>query len=145
MALVVGQNSWVTLIESDAYLTDRISAEKWFELNDSGVAGEVSKSSLLISAFYWLINAPQLELFPNLTNDSVKNAQIEAALFLFEHYVALNQRRAAMSTGVESFKLSTKSEKLNIAKLQIPDYIIGSLGAYGVENTFAELKGQYDN
>lgn len=145
MALVVGQNSWVTVIEADAFLTDRINAEDWFVLAAAGAAGVVSKSTLLASAYRWLLNAPQLELSSSLTDDNIKNAQIEAAFFLLEHYNALNQRRAAMSTGVESFKLLGKSEKLNINKLQIPDHIIGMLRAYAAENTIAQLKGHYDN
>ena len=145
MGLVVGQNSWVTISIADTYLTDRINAEDWFTLADSAAAGVVSKSSLLVSAFYWLLNAPQLQLLPSLTSDNIKNAQIEAAFFLLEHYTALNQRRAAMSTGVEEFRLSTKREKLNVAKLQIPDHIIGALSAYMTENVTALLKGRYDN
>ncbi|MHA1302142.1 MAG: hypothetical protein ACTSPI_00370 [Candidatus Heimdallarchaeaceae archaeon] len=145
MALIVGQNSWATILEADTYLTDRINAEDWFELSESGASGEVSKSSLLISAYYWLLNAPQLELSSSLTDDNVKNAQIESAFFLLEHYNALNQRRAAMFTGVEEFKLSQKREKLNINKLQIPNYIIGALKTYIGENVIAELKGYYDN
>ena len=146
MALIVGQNSWVTVVEADAYLSDRINAEDWFGLNELGVSGEVSRLSLLMSAYYWLLNASQLELSSDLTDDNVKNAQIEAAFFLLEHYTALNQRRAAMSTGVEEFRLSTKREKLNIDKLQIPNHIIGALRSYLVEeNTTAQLKGYYDN
>lgn len=145
MALIVGQNSWVTVIEADAYLTDRINAENWFILAAIAAAGVVSKSSLLISAYFWLLNAPQLELSSDLTDDNIKNAQIEAAFFLLEHYTALNARRAAMSTGVEEFRLSQKREKLNIAKLQIPDHIIGALRAYMTENVTALLKGRYDN
>ena len=145
MALVVGQNSWATVIEADAYLTDRINAEGWFILAAAGAAGVVSKITLLASAYHWLLNAPQLELSSGLTDDDVKNAQIEAAFFLLEHYDALNERRAAMSTGVEDFRLSTRHEKLNVNKLQIPDHIIGTLRAYVGENTTAQLKGHYDN
>ena len=145
MSLIVGQNSWVTIIEADTYLTIRMSAEDWFVLSDVANPGETSKSSLLVTAFHWLMNSPQLDLLPNLTDDFIKNAQIESALFLLEHYNELNARRAAMYTGVEEFKLSEKSEKLNINNLQIPDYIIGMLGLYVTENTTVELLGHYDN
>lgn len=145
MALVVGQNSWATVIEADAFLTDRINAEDWFVLDAVGAAGVVSKSTLLASAYHWLLNAPELELSSSLTDDNVKNAQIEAAFFLLEHYEALNERRAAMSTGVEEFRLSQKREKLNVNKLQIPNHIIGSLSMYVTENVTAQLKGHYDN
>ena len=145
MSLIVGQNSWVTISEADSYLTIRMSAEDWFNLSDIANPGEVSKTTLLTTAFRWLMGSPQLSLMSSLTDDFIKNAQIEAALFLLEHYDALNERRAAMFTGVEEFDLSKKSEKLNIGNLQIPDYIIGTLGLYTTENITVELLGHYDN
>lgn len=142
--LTVGQNSWATVAEADAYLTDRIQTIEWFELDEQDAPGEVSKETLLISAFYWLKNAPQLSLSENLTDGVVKNAQIEAAWFLYEHYTSLNARRAAIFTGVEEFELSKRTERLRIGNLQIPDFILGSLSAYAVENTVITLKGHYD-
>lgn len=144
MALVVGQNSWVTVTEADEYLADRINATEWFGLNEVEEEGEVSKETLLITAFFWLSGSPQLSLLPTLTNDSVKRAQIEAAFFLMEHYSALNERRAAIFTGVEDFKLSNRREKLNIINLQVPDHILGMLDVYSVVNTTTTLKGEYD-
>ncbi len=145
MAIVVGTDSWTTVVEADAYLSNRINAEGWFALPDPPAnSGEVSKESLLISAFHWLMSAPQLSLPSSLSSDDIKNAQIEAAWFLYEHYSALNERRAAIFTGVEEFGLSRRKEKLNIANLRIPDFIIGSLGAYNTENVTATLLGEYD-
>ena len=144
MGLIVGQNSWITIVECDTYLTDRIGSEDWFDLADSGDPGALSKTSLVISAFNWLMGAPQLSLSASLTDEFVKNAQIEATLFLLEHYSALNSRRAAMSTGVTAFRMSKKSENLDINKLTIPNHIIGMLSAYSIKNTFVELKGHYD-
>lgn len=144
MALVVGQNSWVTIAEADTYLEDRIGSEDWFVLPDSGDPGADSKTTFLISAFHWLISAPQLELSPALADTNVKNAQIEATLFLLDHYSELNERRAAMVTGVENFKMSKKGEKLNLNKLIIPDHIIGLLGIYSIQNVTVTLKGHYD-
>jgi len=144
MSLIVGQNSWITIVECDTYLTNRIGSEDWFDLADSGDPGALSKTSLIISAFNWLMGAPQLSLSANLTDEFVKNAQIEATLFLLEHYSALNSRRAAMSTGVTAFRMSKKSEDLDINKLTIPSHIIGMLSTYSIKNTFVELKGHYD-
>ena len=144
MSLVVGQNSWVTISEADSYLTTRMVAEDWFDLNDIANPGETSKSSLLVTAFHWLMNSSELDLSSSLTDDFIKNAQIESALFLLEHYNELNARRAAMYTGVENFKLSEKSEKLNISNLQIPNYIMGKLSIYNTENVIIELAGHYD-
>lgn len=144
MSLIVGQNSWITINECDTYLTERIGSEAWFDLLDSGDPGTLSKSSLIVSAFNWLMGAPQLSLSASLTDELIKNAQAEATLFLLEHYDELNNRRAAMSTGVTEFEMSRKMEKLDINKLTIPDHIIGMLNSYSVKNTFVELKGHYD-
>lgn len=142
MELTVGQNSWANITEADAYLDSRIEAEEWFTLSDSGVSGGIFKDSLLISSFYWLLGSNQLNLSVNLTGSIIKNAQIEGALFLLEHYAALNARRSAIGTGVESFKLSKRSEKLG--KISIPDHILGMLVSYRVLNSIVELKGEYD-
>lgn len=144
MALIIGQNSWVTLTEAETYLTDKMEVEDWFTLSDSANPGAVSKTTLLISAFYWLLNSAQVELSATLTDVFVKNAQIEAAWYLYQHNSALNNRQAAMSQGVEEFRLSRKREQLNIKNLTIPSHILGMLKNYSVQNTFVELKGHYD-
>ncbi|GAF85062.1 unnamed protein product [marine sediment metagenome] len=145
MALVVGTNSWATLVEADLYLTDRIHAEVWFTLLDTPAnPGEESKESYLISAFYWLSGSPQLEIPASSTAANVKIAQIEGAFFLQEHYEALNERRAAIATGLDSFRYSKRMENLSASDLKIPDYILGMLGEFGTMNTTAILLGEYD-
>ncbi len=143
MSLAVGSNSWVTTAEADTYLTDRIGAEAWFALSGAGDPGAVSKEVLLVSAYTWLINNPQLELSASLTDVDVKAGQIEAALFLLEHYDALNERRAAIGTGVKSFGLSKRREIL-IQDLTLPLHIAGFFSQYGISNAVVELKGHYD-
>jgi hypothetical protein len=144
MSLVVGTNSWCSVSEADTYLEYRINASEWFQTGEKSSPGEVSRESLLVSAFYWLQGAPELEISATVTDTDVKNAQIEAALFLLEHYDELNERRAAIYTGVSSFKLSKKSENFDINQLQIPSYILGMLGNYAIMNTIALLEGEYD-
>ena len=145
MSLVIGTNSWATRAEADAYLTDRIGATDWFTLEDTPVnPGEDSKDSYLISAYQWLIGAPQLTISAASTDANVKKAQIEAALFLIEHYLELNERRAAISTGVTRFKYSKREEDLNANNLSIPDYILGMIESYTIINTTAVLLGEYD-
>lgn len=144
MSLIVGQNSWVTVDETDSYLTDRIGSEAWFDLNPTSSPGGVGKESLIISAYYWLSGSPELSLSSSLTDILVKNAQIEAVLFLLEHYRELNERRAAMFTGVEDFEISKRSENLDISQLRIPDHIVGMLSDYQISNCVVVLKGEYD-
>ena len=142
MSLVAGTNSWATVAEADTYLTDRMDAEGWFDIPETDEPGVRSKETLLISAFHWLMSA--LDLSASLTSDDVKNAQIEAAWWLNNHYSALDERRAAIFTGVEDFEMSRRSEKLNIANLKVPDFIIGFIPQYSTENLTAELLGHYD-
>lgn len=144
MSLVVGQNSWVTVDEADSYLTERIGSEAWFDLSTSSSPGGVGKESLIISAYFWLFGSPELSLSNSLTDILIKNAQIESVLFLLEHYTELNERRAAMFTGVKDFKMSKRSESLDVSQLRIPSHIIGMLSAYQISNCVVELKGEYD-
>lgn len=143
MSLVVGQNSWVTIAEADTYLTDRMGAGDWFSLSGVGSPGITSKSTLLSTAYFWLLNNPKLELSGSLTDSNVKNGQIESALFLLEHYAALNERRAAIGTGVKSFKLMSRREVL-VQDLVLPAHIAGFFSQYGISNAVVELKGNYD-
>lgn len=145
MALVVGTNSWATRVEADAYLTDRISTEDWFMLEDTPPnPGEESKESYLVSAFRWFQGSAELTIPASSTDDNVKNAQIEGALFLMEHYMELNERRAAMATGVAEFAYSKRRERLEPSQIKIPDYIVGMILNFVSMNTTAVLLGEYD-
>ena len=144
MILIVGKNSWITISECDTYLTNRIGSENWFDLLDRGDPGALSKTSLIMSAFYWLMGTSNLELSADLTDELIKNAQAESALFLLDHYDELDARRSAMFTGVEEFTISKRSERLNIHNLAIPPHIMGLLESYTVNNCIVEFGGQYD-
>ena len=145
MALVVGTNSWATVAEADLYFTDRIGSTGWFDLSETPPnPGEDAKESMLVSAYYWLMGSPDVTLSASLTATNVKNAQIESALYLLEHYDELNARRAAISTGLQDFELSRLTERFNAAYIKIPAYILGLIPEYGNTNTFVQLKGEYD-
>ena len=145
MALVVGQNSWVTIAEGDTYLTDRIDSLDWFNLVDTGNPGAMSKTVLLASSFHWLQGDPSVTLSSTLTDDNVKNAQIEGALFLMKYSLELQAKRAFLSFGGMSFRLSKRWETFSLKGLTIPVHIIGLLTAYQVTNATVELLGHYDN
>lgn len=146
MALVVGQNSWVTIAEADTYFTSRLDSEDWFLLSDIGSAGELSKTTLLASSYYWLIKHPSLELSSSLTDDDVKNAQIEFAAYLQEHYDEWQSRGALISSGVESFRLSKWQETLRdgAGGYAVPALVLGMLRSYNVSNSVVTLLGPYD-
>ena len=144
MALVVGQNSWVTIAEGDTYLTDRIDSSDWFDLGDSGDPGAISKTVLLASSFHWLMSDPSLSLSASLTDANVKNAQIEGALFLLSYSAELQAKRAFLSFGGISFRLSRRAERFDLGGFTIPIHIMGLLQDYAQINATVELKGHYD-
>lgn len=144
MALVVGQNSWATRAEANSYLEDKINTIPWFSLPDDGIQGGVTKDNLLVSAFYWLRNAPGLSLPDISTDENVKNAQIEGAWYLYNYDEDSSDREAAIYSGLSSFTLSKRSENLDINNIQIPQFIIGILRDYAEQNTTVDLLGEYD-
>lgn len=145
MALTVGVNSWCTVAEANAYLENKFDTREWFtSIQDTKPKGMESKETLLVSAFYWLYNSPDLNLSPTLTSQKVKNAQAEAAWYLYNHFEELDARRAEIYSGLTEFELSKRREELEIKNIKIPDFIIGMLPEYMVENYIVELRGQYD-
>ena len=142
MALTIGTNSWASVAEGDTLLTDRIDAEEWFALSDSGAPGARSKESLLVSAFHWLSGSTQLSIPSSCADLNVKNAQIEAAWFLHEYYLTLKDRRAAFASGLKSMRMSRRTESLGAPS--IPDHILGMLSEYQTSNDTVLLGGEYD-
>jgi len=110
MALVVGENTWVTLVEADLYLTDRIGTAAWFALPDTAGPGEPSKELYLIMAFNMLLNHPSYCLSASLTDENVKKAQTELAFYFVSSYDTFISSADMASRGVSSFTLSKWSE-----------------------------------
>lgn len=146
MALVVGTNSFVSVAEADTYLADRVGANQWFTLPDTAGQGEDSKESFLVTAYYWLIGATIFSISPGeTTDDNLKTAQIEAALYLFLHYCEHEERMALQAQGVQDFSASKRKEKyVSPAGSGFPLNIQGFLSAYKSSTAFFDLKGQYD-
>lgn len=144
MALVVGTNSWATVVEADNYLTDKVGATAWFELVETGEPGGESKESYLVTAFHWLSGSPNLEIGPTVVDDDVKNAQAEAAFYLLNYGDERFDREHMASSGVVEFEYSKRMEKLDINKIQIPPYIMGMLRQYSSAHLFPVLEGEYD-
>ena len=144
MSLSVGTNSWATIAETDTYLEDRINATDWFALTESSTPGAITKASILVTAFFWLSNAAELNIAPSVTSATVKNSQAEAALFLLKYFDEYDARRAAISSGLESFIMSKRHEKFNKGNIGIPEYILAMLSDYRVDSGIIILKGEYD-
>ena len=143
MALLVGTNSWETVAEADTYLGDRVDSTGWFDLADiAEKAGGGSKESYLVTAFRWLRNTRQLTLSDSLTDQVVKDAQSEAALFLISYQDEYEDREAAIASGVKSFGVSKRRESLE--ELVLPQRILDTLQAFMGGLNFVELTGEFD-
>lgn len=145
MALNVGVNSWVTVAEADSYLEDQLDSNGWWALPELPVnPGAESKSVLLITAARWLLGSPELELSITTSTANIKEAQIKSALFLQKHFCEVDDRTAAMYTGVTAFEYSKRNEDLDIKNLGIPADILALLPEYTISHAFVVLQGEYD-
>ena len=140
MSVVVGTNSWITIVEADAYLTDRLEAEAWFLISDTGAPGEKSKTSLIVTAFHWLYNNVNYDIPLDSSDDNIKNAQAEASFYLSVYYKQMDKRRALIGDGVQQFERSNWSESLG--KMDLPIHIKGMLTDYSSAMSIVQLRGE---
>ena len=125
MALVVGTNSWVTLVEADAYFADHPKSSPWDVLDDP------TKEQYLILSFNWIVNDPAFTAVPSTVDQNVKNGQCEGALFLINYYDDYTKRDALIATGVQSFTYSKWSETLGeVSKPQWVVYFFDGAGFF---------------
>ena len=116
MALTVGTNSWVTVIEADNYLSDKFGADGWSALSNN------VKEQCLVTAFWWLYTYPGLNVPKTSTNEKIKTAQIELAWWVYNNYPEFEKRGVLIASGVEDFTLSKWKEKLG--KQDLPYFIL---------------------
>ena len=142
MGLTVGTNSWATVAEADAYLTDRIGAEDWFDLNATGDPGAVSKETLLITSYNRLSVLYTIPAAETATN--IKKAQIEAAFFFLDNFVEFEERSRALAAGIESFRQSqwTENYRDGITAVSFPGWITDLISEYSGANFFPQLLGE---
>jgi hypothetical protein len=115
MAVIKFTNSWVTVNEADDYLNNMFGADAWSSLT------LVVKEKCLITAFRWIYNYPDVEIAKTSTDEKVKNAQIELAWWIYNHYEEYKKRQSLIAGGVKSFSLSRWSETLD--KQDLPQSI----------------------
>ncbi len=106
MALTVGTNSWVTVAEADTYFLTRWGASDWAGFSAA------NKETLLISAYNWIQQQAIFSISPTSTDAKVKQAQYEAAWFLYNYNTEMEKRRALYAQGVKAFEISKFSETL---------------------------------
>jgi len=104
--VIVGTNSWVTIVEADLYLDAKYGAGAWASLSD------VDKAALLISACRWIRNQSIFSIALSSTSQIVKDAQCEAAWYLYKYGEAHWKRTALYASGVRDFQVSKWSETL---------------------------------
>lgn len=139
--IVVGTNSWTTLLEANNYLSHKPDCEEWFELSDTPTSsGKESKEGYLIDAFYRLLYSDQYSLVATLTSDIIKHAQIEFALFLFQNYEDYKERESKIAGGIKSFSYSKWKESLD-SSIKFPNIVNSILkkAGYGSANFLQEI------
>ena len=122
LVLQVGTNSWATLTEANTYFEAKYGATLWTSLSD------VQKLQLLVSAFNWIRQQSLLSVPTSATADTVKNAQCEAAWFVYRWSDEYERRRALSSSGVKSFSVAGWSESLGATAF--PQFIADMLIDY---------------
>ena len=110
MAITVGVNTWITVVEADALISFEVGAESWFDLVDDATGAEPSKELYLVSAYRWLSAIYAIPASSTLAN--VKLAQAKAAVFLLTDYEENAKLRALHSAGVNSMRQSRYSVSL---------------------------------
>jgi len=117
--VIVGTNSWVTTTEADDYLEEKFGADAW-----AGLSATI-KAQCIITAFWWIFNYPFVNIPKSSTNESVKNAQIELAWWIYNYYKSYEKRGALIASGVKEFDLSKWSEKLH--EQDLPQVVLNLL------------------
>lgn len=104
--IIVGTNSWVTIIEADAYFDDRFGASAWAGFS------EPVKSELLISAYRWIQQQSMFTISASASAEKIKQAQYETAWFIYNYFSKYEERRALFASGVRKFKIEQFEEEL---------------------------------
>lgn len=121
---IPGTNSWITRAEADSYFADKYGASSsWAAL------AQPVRDQLIISAYNWLRSMSGYSLPATAAaSQPLKDAQCEAAWFLYRFNEEQEKRRALYAQGVRSFRVSEFSETL--AEQMLPANIAGLLTGY---------------
>jgi hypothetical protein len=142
MSIDIGVNSWATIAEADAYLTNKLDSQPWFALPDSAGAGEESKELYLIMAFYTLVDKQGYYLAPGNTDEDLKKAQTELAFYFIDNYASFVDQADTMNKGVSSFKASKWEEDYfasNAGDFPLPYMVTKFISNYKLWGTTVNL------
>lgn len=124
MGLVKYQNSWVTIIEAENYLADKVDAIIW-------TTNPSLNSNYLIEAFWLIYSSKMFSIAKTNTSEKVKNAQCEMAFWLKENWKDYNKRKALQDMGVKEFNIDTFRENYKDNSFGIfPNIVTGLLTDY---------------
>lgn len=135
VTIIPGTNSWATLAEADEYFEAKYSASAIW----AGLTEEVRKQ-LLISAANWIQQQRIFSISYSSVSEKVKQAQFEAAWYLYNFGAEDEKRRALSGQGVKAFDLLNWSETLSgydfpkFLQDILDDFYIGA-GGYKVTYT----------
>lgn len=119
--VIVGTNSWASIAQADDYFLVKWGAGAWASLTLT------QKTQLLISAFNW-IRQSGLSVSSSDTSALVKQAQLEAAWFVYKYADEHEKRRALSSMGVKSYRAMDFSETLE--NCAFPEFLSEMLQDY---------------
>jgi hypothetical protein len=136
MALIVGNNSWVTVIEADSYLADKYDVSGW---------STAAKDQLLVTAFYRIFTNPDLSILKTSTNERVKWAQIELAYWLLANGEDFEKRESLRAMGVTSIKIDDFAETYKDSYFILPSIVSNLLQSYLTSSYFGLIKRDVEN
>ena len=137
MAIIIGTNSWCTIVYSNTYFSEKWNTSDWATLTDN------QKTQLLIHAYRWINQQSSLSISPAETEDIVKQAQCELAWYIYNYMPEHEKRRSLYIQGVTQFRISAFSESLKGA--EFPGFILDMLEDYltSVGGKFPYIEREY--
>lgn len=127
--MTVGIDTWVTIVEADAYMLGKFDASAWTSLPNA------TKEQALITAFRWIRSV--YDISASSTLQKIKDAQCECAWYVYSHWTQHEKRSALISQGVEDFTVSKFSETLG--KTELPEFVKDLLKDFTVGEYFPVL------
>lgn len=140
MAIVVGTNSWVTIVEADTYMS-----EKWNAASTWAALSNEEKEQLLITSYRWINSDDRYEIGADEDSDGVKYAQIETAWYIYQYNDEIEKRMALQAQGVQDFDVSKFSESYKIGVgSRLPDFVGGLLDDFESNTVVTTLTRELD-
>ena len=138
-AIVVGTNSWISIVNADIYMGSRFRSDDWELLSAK------DKTKLLVSAYYQLSTCGLFE-FPSDITINMLNAQCEMALFILKHQEDADARKGLQAQGVISAGIVQETyDKDMLQQLPIPPIVKGLLSVYDSSSPLEGVEAERDD